>query len=129
MSEIDFGPILVDAVIPALSAVLLALGSVAIRWLSKRLKLAADAEVRRYLEAALEHGVSYGAAKATELAQDGGKVAVRNAAVARAAQYVLDHVPDALRHFDITPERLEQMIEARLAGGARPSSGLPGDAG
>jgi len=114
MSEIDFGPILVEAVIPLLSALLLALGGWAIRWIGTRFKLAADAEIRGYLETALERGVAYGAAKAAEMAAGRARLQVRAAAVAEGAQYVIDAVPDALRHFGVTPARLEAMIEARL---------------
>lgn len=118
MNEIDFGPILVDAVIPMLAAVLMALGGWAIRWAGRRLKLAADAEIRVYLEQALERGVAYGAGKAAALAAGRARIEVRNAAVAEGAQYVVNAVPDALRHFGITPGRLERMLEARLPAGA-----------
>jgi hypothetical protein len=41
---------------------------------------------------------------------------VRNAAVAEAASYVIERVPDAVKHFGLNRARIEALIEARLGG-------------
>ena len=51
---------------------------------------------------------------AREKAAEIDEVELRNAAVAAAVSYVIQSVPGALARFRITPERLADMVRARL---------------
>lgn len=72
-----------------------------------------EAKHREALQSALQNGVNYGINKA------GGWAAtkdfdLKNQALAAAVKYVLDSVPDAIAHFGLTPEKLAQLLEAKL---------------
>jgi len=106
--------IILTHVIPLILA---AMGPAAI-WMGKRvadwMQLDADAKTRDYLETAIVMGL----AMAERRIQDyGGTIAdhdFKGQIVRDAAEYIDRAVPDALEHFNIAPERLENMAEARL---------------
>lgn len=110
---VDLKPLL-DVGLQILAAVLLALGSWAATWLVKKLKLSADSEVRLYLDQALQRGVTYAVEHARTRGADLARVEVRNEIVAKAASYAATRVPDALKHFNVTPEQVKAMVIARL---------------
>lgn len=110
---IDLSPILTD-VIQALAVLLLALGSWAIKKLMTKLGLEHDDKIRGYLEEALLNGIEFAKKKAGDAAQSLHSIEVKDKVVADAANYVAKGVPDALRHFGITDERLKEMLLARL---------------
>ncbi len=109
---IDLSP-LTSVGIEILAAVLLALGSYGVYRLNKWLGLKADSEVRTYLDMALYRAVEYGKGQANAKA---GKMTVKtsNEVVTAAVTYAVAAVPDALERFGITPEKLADMIRARL---------------
>lgn len=109
---IDLAP-LASVGLELVAAVLMAVGSYAVWRLNRFLGLREDSEVRAYLDGALHQAVEYGLEKAAPAA---GKLSVktRNEVVASAASYAAAAVPDALARFNITPERLGDMIRARL---------------
>lgn len=110
---IDLTP-LIDLGLDILIAIVLALGSWALAWLGRKLKLDADNEVRAYLERALASGVNYAANRARERGQDLSSLEVRNVTVRDAVAYVVAHTPDALAHFGVTPDALGELVRARL---------------
>lgn len=64
---------------------------------------------------ALQSALLNGARKAiTKITPSGVKIDVKNAVIADGVDYVLKSVPDALEYFDLTPERVREMIEAKL---------------
>lgn len=73
-----------------------------------------DAKSREALSSALEYGMNFGVAKLKEVGGNFAKVDVKNAAIATAADYVVKATPDALIRFNITPERLKDLLLARL---------------
>lgn len=111
---VDFTP-LVELLASLLMAGLMAVITFGVKYLKRRIGLAdgeMDAQVRDYLETAIHNGLRYAVGKAvpTTIVLDG-----RNAKViADAANYVTKAVPDALARFDLTPDKLESMLEARL---------------
>ena len=113
--EVDLSPIL-NVAIDLLAVVLMALGTWALAKLGRKLGLEADDQVRLYLNDALERGIGWAKEKATRDAQDLARVEVRNKAVAEAVNYVIERVPDALKHFELDEQRVKKLVEARLGG-------------
>ncbi len=113
--EIDLTPIL-DVGIDFLAVVLMALGTWALAKLGRKFGLEADDQVRIYLNEALERGVGWAKEQARNRADDFARIEVRNQAVAEAANYVIERVPSAIRHFGLDRARVEKLIEARLGG-------------
>lgn len=114
-------PSVIDLV-PVASAVLQLVAAVVIGWLGK---LGADAATRAYLTRILE--VSVGFALNSVATAGYGRVDVRNALTAAAANYVIRAAPGALRRFGIDRDRLEDMILARLPGSAGGEAAASGD--
>lgn len=116
------GLTLIELVAAALAALLVGLAVRGLRWLG----LAVEHEHRDALERAIRAGLGHGIERAA-----GGALArlreppTRQAAVAEAAAYVLRSTPDALARFGIGPQRLAEMVAARLAieAGAPPAEG------
>jgi len=113
--EIDFSPLL-GMLIDTLAAALTAVGVWAVARLGRKLGLEADDRVRLYLDDALARGIGYAREQAKRAAADLGKVELRSTIAAEAASYVIDRVPDAVRHFKLGPEEVKRLVEARLAG-------------
>lgn len=82
--------------------------------LRQRYKLEVDDKVRAYLDEALYTAITWALAKAKDRVADIKNPHVKNQMLADAANYALARVPDAIKHFKITPEGLKEMIEARL---------------
>lgn len=106
-----------DILQPYLLAVVSVLATAIVGWLAELLRrkfnLDIDAAHREALQTALVNGAGL------LLAKVGGAVAGRNIdlkspALAEAVNYVLQAVPDAVRHFGITPEAIAEKIQAKL---------------
>jgi len=85
-------------------------GYVSKKWLNIRLE---DTH-RAALEGALMKGSAWALGKARESTSK-IDIATKNAAIAMAANYVLASTPAALTHFGISPDRLKELVEARVA--------------
>jgi hypothetical protein len=99
-------------------AVALAMGvfsAVGVRLL-QWLRLGSDDRIRRYLGDALERAVDLAEARLMRRLGEGRvpSEADWQGAAMEAAGYLRDRVPDALRHFGVTPQGLAEMVEARL---------------
>lgn len=80
----------------------------------KKTGLEIDDNIRSYLETALQNGLNWAQLKVLEEAKDIKDPEVKSELLADAANYVLDKVPDAVDHFGLTPDRMLELIEARL---------------
>lgn len=115
-TRVSFGPLLTEiaaAVGIALATAGLVLVQRAIRWLSARTGVdiqLSDEMVRRYLNEIIQKAI----ALVIDRLGPNVSVDVRNAAIARAAQYVVDSAPDALARFGIERDHLHDMIESRV---------------
>jgi hypothetical protein len=114
---VDFEPTvlyLLGLIVPAAFAVAQKVGELAINWLRTKTPfgfLIPEEVVAENLRKALEFGVAY----ATQEAKKANlKVEFNNVFVANAVTYVKESVPEALKRFDITDERLARMVQARL---------------
>ena len=90
-------------------------------WIQNRFKLSAleiddatRATVDQGLEKALGYGIAQLHAEAAALTGGGLTIDVKSQILKSAASFALDHIPDALAHFGITPDQLAGMVEARL---------------
>ena len=116
---------LIAQLLPLLGALMLGVGSWAAKRAADWLKLSNDARVREYLNEAIENGVAWAEAEMTRrllsLASAGQPAPAASPgdwhiAAQDAAGYVAARVPDALRHFGVTPGGLEQIVKTRLSG-------------
>lgn len=96
----------VELLAPVLLAIATAAGKHMFDWLG----LQKDAAVRAAFDATAARAIEYGRQQVTK--RPGVVVEMKSDAVALAVRYVQDAVPDALKHFGITPDRLTKMIEA-----------------
>jgi len=113
-TTIDFSTLAAAAVTFAVAAVGI-LATWGVRYLNKKLGtegLIQDAEIRKYLDAALSNATKYGVNKIEKA--DWTKLETKNAALANAATYAIDKVPQALDHFGVTQDQLIDMLEAKL---------------
>ena len=121
-------PDLIDLLLQAAALVLLPAGTAGATWLGARiarsLRLADDQRIRAYLTEGLNLAVEYGLTEARRRLRGGDSFVTSEVRAERehdvatriAADYAQQHWPDALRHFQVTPEGLNTMIRARLPG-------------
>jgi hypothetical protein len=102
------------AVAVAMAVVPFFAGWIAVR-INSVLGLKIDAQHRAVIEQGLVRAVNYGIEFARTKLPTTTAVDVKSAVVAQAVNYAMASVPDALKHFDITPERLRTMIESRIS--------------
>ena len=113
---IDFTPIINElslALASVVGAGLLYLLKLARDWFKARTGVElqiSDEQVRQVLDKAIQYGIALVVGRLGDRAQ----LHVSNAQVAQIANYVIAAVPGALANFGITPERLQDMIRARL---------------
>jgi len=113
---------ILDALINFAALALLSAGTAGVGVLAPRvagwLRLAHDDRVRAYLLAAVEAAVEYGQAEMRRRLLPDAGAATRDAHVdvvaTLARDYVQSRVPDALAHFRIDDDGVDQMIRARL---------------
>lgn len=111
---IDLEPIF-SVLIGILATILSVVGGFLIAWLQKRIGVEnqqIDQFVREYLNTALERAVDYASVQLRE----SGTVSIEtnSAFVKMAADYVLQHVPDAVAYFGISEVQLKELVIARL---------------
>ncbi|WP_186415426.1 inadl protein [Pannonibacter sp. P2PFMT1] len=115
---VDFSPLLpglIEGVLLALGGALVWLGRRGLQLLEDRTNIQLDEQMKTRVDDAIFYAVDFARARVPEASSWPVQVDVRNALVATAANYALAAVPAALDYFGVTRERLEDMIEARLA--------------
>lgn len=102
---------------PYLVAVVSVLATAIVGWLAELLRrkfnLDIDAAHCDALQTALMNGAGLLIGKAGS-ALAGKKLDLKSAVLAEAVNYVLQAVPDAIRHFGITPEAVAEKLQAKL---------------
>ena len=81
--------------------------------INKWLGLNIEAKHREALQMALKNGAMAGLAKVQSMTAD-ARVDVKSEIVAQALVYASKSAPDAIAYFGLTPERLREMIEAKI---------------
>jgi len=122
---------LLSLLAPMLDQLVMLLGGLllgAATWAAKRaadwLKLSSDDRVRGYLLEVVENAIAWAEFEARNrlaeaLADDApidAAAKARGNVIELAAGYVSARVPDALKHFGITPDGLRQIVQTRLSG-------------
>ena len=113
---LDLTPV-IEVLITLAGAVLLGIGGFVIHVLNRyaqRLGLDRDGQMRDALEQALANAVVFAEDLARERTANLRAVDVRHAMVTSAAQYVVDAVPDTLRRLGVSPERVPDLVRARI---------------
>lgn len=113
MHEVNFGQ-LMPMFSETLLAVLTALASYATAKLCQWLKAKRDGELGAILDKAFAMGIAFAMSRLTDLTQGRMSLEVKSQLAADAANYVLAHVPDAVKALGLNGEHLTRMIEARL---------------
>jgi hypothetical protein len=102
---------------PYLLAVVSVAATAIVGWLAELLRrkfnLDIDAAHREALQTALTNGAGLMIGKTGGLVA-GKRLDLKSAALAEAVNYVLQAVPDAIRHFGITPEAVAEKLQAKL---------------
>ncbi|MGO4337890.1 hypothetical protein AB4037_23520 [Labrys sp. KB_33_2] len=107
----------VTALIPYFEAALAALVTALIAWgaqaVQKFLGIQLDKSSRDALHSAAMTGVNMALSR---LGQSAANITfdAKSAVIAQAIEWVESSVPDALKHFGLTPEQLEALIESKL---------------
>lgn len=115
---VDFSPLLpglIEGVLLALGGALVWLGRRGLQLLEDKTNIQLDEQMKKRVDDAIFYAVDFARARVPEASSWPVQVDVRNAMVATASNYALAAVPAALEYFGVTRERLEDMIEARLA--------------
>ena len=117
--------LLIDYGFVAITAVVLWIVGTVLGKFSKKLGVEIDEKTRGYLDIAIINGISWAKYKVRGGVGGIDSPTVESAVIAETANYVLAKVPDALKHFKITPDGLNSLIVARLprAGGSNAQSG------
>ena len=102
---------------PYLLTVVSVIATAIVGWLAELLRrkfnLDIDAAHREALQTALANGAGLLIGRAGN-AVAGKKLDLKSAMLAEAVNYVLQAVPDAIRHFGITPEAVAEKLQAKL---------------
>lgn len=124
---LDLRP-LIDQVAQLLIAGVSVVGIWVARLAAAKLRIQADSEAAAALERAILNGINLGGHKVVDLvAANLPPVRIQNALVADAAAYVLATMPDTIRRFGLTPERVQDLVRARLPQ-PQPAPASPGPA-
>lgn len=116
---VDVGPA-TAAVIAWLAPILLVLLVGGGGWIAARLAGLLGLKINALQRAVIDHGldraIGYAIAKLGDRAQGGIPVKVKSEAIAVAAEYAVNAIPGALKHFGKSRDDLAQMLESRLEG-------------
>ena len=113
MTTIDLA-VLQPLVSEMLLAVLTAFASYAVAKICQWLKAKRDGELGQILDKALAMGIAFAMSRLEALGKERLTFDVKSELAADAANYVLVHVPDAVKALGLDGEHLRRMIEARL---------------
>lgn len=96
-----------------LAAVVPVLVTKALNRLNKLLGVSFDEKQRRLIDDVLSRAINLGVEQARGKLS-GAPVELKAAVIKSASEYAIERIPDALAHFNVTPDALDKMIEARL---------------
>lgn len=111
---INLAPI-AEYIIQFLFLAITAIAVPALNALRAKLKIDQDSQLARSMDNGLYLAMQWAE---TKLLERGQKLTLetKHQFVADAANYIAENFPGIMKHFGITPERLQKMIEARLYG-------------
>jgi hypothetical protein len=92
--------------------------------LSRRLGLSIDAARSGALHGAIERAVRYGLNRAASETQGRLTFETRHSVIARSASYLEETMPQTLKHFGLTADALDKLIEAHLPGAMQETTNM-----
>ena len=107
---IDLAPLLTQVVIPLATPVVATAATWAFAAIAGHFHMRIQDSHRELINQVIYRGIAYATSKAPSTIGVSTGSAVKD----MAAQYVIDHIPGALRSLGVTPAALGQMVEARL---------------
>jgi len=109
-TTVDFGPVLVQIVMPAVGIIVSALAAWGVKKLADLAGIKADEKAIAVVNDVMQKGLAFATSKIGTIPL---KVDVRSPVIADAASYALAHGPDALKRLGISPEQLAEKLVAR----------------
>lgn len=86
----------------------------AITWATKKFHDLTGIEIEAKHREALQSALRNGAALVIDRLPDGAVVDVKSPGIARGVRYVLESVPDAVKFFNLTPDRIAELLVPKL---------------
>lgn len=115
VTTIDLGPLIRDTVLPFVSVVLTVLAGWAAKRFSDWIGVKRDDALAVKIEEAMKNGLALAQSRLEQKIGAGPiNVETKSELVATAGKYAADHVPGALKKLGVTPEALQEKLEARL---------------
>lgn len=117
-NALDLMPMLIDAyefLKPTLTVIIMFLVALAIEKVRTHFKLKSEVLSNARLQEILGRGISFGLSRLEQSLQ--GKtlnVNVKNEVIRLGIDYATRSAPETLKKFGVTPERLKEMVEAKL---------------
>lgn len=101
---------------PTLTIVIMFLVALAIEKVRSHFKLKSEVLSNERLQEILGRGVSYGLSRLEQTLQNKTlNVTVKNEVIRLGIDYAARSAPETLKKFGVTPERLKELVEAKLA--------------
>ena len=116
---VDFGPLAnlaLEYIAPTFGTLLMGLAAWVLAAIRKKTGWQTDAAAGAILDRALQKAIGYAVVQLQDHKIGGIPIDLKSQAVATAVRYAQGKVPDALEHFGVTHESLEEMVEARFEG-------------
>lgn len=115
---LDLSVLLTNVIAPlavtVLSGVASAVLTLGYRWLSTKWGLDIEKSHRAALHSALNSGINRAIESVRDRLGPHAQITVDNPFKKIALEYVLNSVPDAIAQFNLTPERIEEMILSKI---------------
>lgn len=104
----------IDLAVALVLPIVAALGGWLVVRIDKMLGLNIDAKHREALTQALEKAIAFGVQAAADAGKRNATIDMKSVALKEAVDYAGRAVPDALKHFGVGPDRLVDLVKARL---------------
>jgi hypothetical protein len=115
VATVDLGPLIRDVLLPFLGVVLTVIAGWAGKKFAEWMGVKRDDALAAKIEEAMKNGLALAQSRLEQKIGTGPiNVETKSELVATAGKYATDHVPGALKALGVTPEVLQEKLEARL---------------
>lgn len=109
---------IIDALLPyiiaAIGGIITVMGGVVTAWLKRKWNIDIDQKHRDAWQQAAQNAAGALLARGAVSIQQGGRVTVDNAEMAKVINTVIGRVPDAIKHFGFEPDDVQNLIVAKI---------------
>lgn len=109
-----YGKQALDAVMPLALAALTALATILANAIMAKLKIDRESALGQKIQAAAARGAGLGYSVMAEEASHLADMPIKNLAVSKGVAYVQTMLPDTIKALDLTPDKVQAMVEAEL---------------